>query len=88
MDTRTYVIAPSIEQGEITAERLGLRARIVATNLSRDLPPGACPFPEAVHYAPGWERGRNADRILAQLQRAYAKHFPPPPPTDPGISTR
>jgi hypothetical protein len=73
------VIAPSIEQGEILAERLGLRPRPRIITTGRPgigLRDGSYPLPDDVHYAPGWERGPLADKILRQLRRAYAKRLP------------
>ena len=74
------IVAPSIEQGEIAAEKLecSRTPRIISTQGARGLPDGLYPMPEEVHYAPGWELGKYAPRVLTQLQRAYAKRLRPP----------
>lgn len=75
---RSIVVANSIEQGEIAADALGLqRPLIISTQRSRGLPDGLYPLPADVHYAPGWELGRSASRLVSQLQRAYKKRLAP-----------
>jgi len=70
------VVAPSIEQGQLHAERLGIaRPAILTTNGRASLPTGSYPLPEDVVYAPGWERGCRAHRVVDDLRRAYVKRL-------------